>query len=162
MSRHRLGSTVPVAANPYQTPALIDVEQKPQLGWSHSRFALPYRLGAWLIALLYPVWLLGSFYLTWLIAWSVLGHRPRPMLDDPTSVGGIATIAYYLSGLMLLLMPALAPLGLAASAYCPFLLRRRARLVWRVSFALLYVAIFIATIALLRADPGRVVEWWFD
>jgi hypothetical protein len=120
------------------------------------------RFMVWLLAYLYPVWLVGSFYLTWIIAWAQLGHRPRPMLDDPKSVGGILDIAYYVPGILVMLMPVLAPIGLAASFFCPITTRRDLRHALRAAFAILYVVFCAIALLTLRSDPGRVVEWWFD
>ena len=103
-------------ANPYQTPDSTQVLVDEHPASHYSRLATRYRVTVWLLAFLYPIWLLGSFYLTWLIAWFELGHRPRPMLDDSKYSGGILLqIAYYIPGILLMLMPILAPMGLAAS-----------------------------------------------
>ena len=152
-----------INANPYQTPDAVDVSLDDHPA-PHpvGNFATRYRLTVWLLAFLYPVWLLGSFYLTWFIAWVQLGHRPRPMLDDPKSVGGILDIAYYLPGLLLMLMPVLVPLGFAASFFCPVNPRSGRRHVSRPALAVLYISLCAIVLLTLRSDPGRVVEWWFD
>ena len=109
-----------------------------------------------------PVWLLGSFYSTWLIAWIQLGHLPRPMLDDPKSIGGVMEIAYFVSGILVMTMPVLTPIGLIASFFCPISTRRTARYALKAALAVLYVALCALVLLTLRTDPGRVVEWWFD
>ena len=149
-------------ANPYQTPNYTEVSLDEQPALHQSRLATRYWVAVWLLAFLYPVWLLGSFYLTWLIAWVQLGHRPRPMLDDPKAIGGVLDIAYYIPGILLMLVPVLAPLGLVASFFCPINARRGVRHSWRAAFAALYVALCALALLTLRSDPGRVVEWWFD
>ncbi len=150
-------------ANPYQTPntaqVLVDADAASP---PRSRLVTCSRVSIWLLAFLYPVWLLGSFYVTWMIAWVQLGHRPRPMLDDPKSVGGILDIAYYVPGILVMLMPVLAPIGLAASFFCPITTRRGRRHVLGAAFAILYVVLCAIVLLTLRSDPGRVVEWWFD
>ena len=150
-------------ANPYQTPnaaqlLVDDYGASPPRG----RLATRLRIAVCLLAYLYPIWLLGSFYLTWLIAWVQLGHRPRPMVDDPKSVGGILDIAYYLPGIFIMLLPVLAPIGLAASFFCPITARRDVRYAIRAAIAILYVALCAFVLLTLRYDPGQVVEWWFD
>lgn len=150
-------------ANPYQTPntvrVLVDAHpESPPSG----RLATRFRFAVWLLAFLYPVWLLGSFYLTWLIAAVQLGHPPRPMLDDPKSIGGILNVAYYIPGILLMLMPVLAPIGLAASLFFPINTRRRLRHALGPAFAVLYIMLCAIALLTLRSDPGRVVEWWFD
>ncbi len=148
--------------NPYQSPnsapALLNDDPSPPRRTGATRF---WFVG-WLLAYLYPVWLLGSFYLTWLIAWIQLGHRPRPMLDDPKSIGGVLDIAYYIPGILLMFMPVLAPVGLAASFFFPVNTRRELRYGWGPALAIVYIVLCVTALLTLRADPGRVVEWWFD
>ncbi|MGB2500738.1 MAG: hypothetical protein ACPIA2_13635, partial [Mariniblastus sp.] len=149
-------------ANPYQTPNSTQVLVDEHPATHYGRLATRYRVTVWLLAFLYPIWLLGSFYLTWLIAWVQLGHRPRPMLDDPKSIGGIVDIAYYIPGILMTLMPVLAPMGLAASFFCPINARRGLRHAWRAAFAVLYVVLCAIAFLTLRFDPDRVLEWWID
>ena len=149
-------------ANPYQAPNTAQVLVDDHPASPFRRLATRYRVAIWLLAFLYPIWLVSSFYLTWLIAWVQLGHRPRPMLDDPKSVGGILDIAYYVPGVLLLLMPILVPVGLAASFFCPINARPGQRHAWRAAFSVLYVVLCAIALLTLRSDPVRVVEWWFD
>ena len=46
---------------------------------------------SWTLAL-YPVMIPVYLYLTWLTAWCVLGHCPRPYLDDPKTLGPIVRV----------------------------------------------------------------------
>jgi hypothetical protein len=46
---------------------------------------------SWALAL-YPVTIPVYLYLAWLTAWCVLGHRPRPYLDDPETLGPIVHV----------------------------------------------------------------------
>lgn len=143
--------------NPYQIPESVSspAEQKSP---SVSRL----KIAAWLLLYLYPLCLAGSFYAAWIVAWLVLGHPPRPMLDDPKSIGGVMVVVYLIPGLLLVAMPALAPLGLAASFFCPICPRGRLRWLQKTALAILYIALCAIVLLMLRADPGRVVEWWFD
>jgi uncharacterized membrane protein len=84
------------------------------------------------------------------------------MLDDPKFIGGFSDDVYMISGMFVALMPALAPLGLVASFLCPFPVRRDVRGGLSARFMVLYVLLAVSAILMLRADPGRVVEWWFD
>ena len=84
------------------------------------------------------------------------------MLDDPKSIGGVMVVVYLIPGLLLMAMPALTPLGLAASFFCPFRARHRLRLAQNFAIAFLYIALCAIVLLMLRSDPGRVVEWWFD
>ena len=144
-------------ANPYQTPG-----SAPLLVDDDSTSVPRFRFAIWLLAYLYPVWLVGSFHSTWLIAWIQLGHRPRPMLDDPKSIGGLMDIAYIIPGLLVVAMPVLTPIGFAASFFCPVRTRRGARYALNTALAVMYVALCVFALLMLRADGGRVVEWWFD
>jgi hypothetical protein len=84
------------------------------------------------------------------------------MLDDPKSIGGFMDIAYVVSELLVTAMPVLVPIGLAASFFCPFHVPRGVRYALNAAFAVLYVALCAFALLMLRVDPGRVVEWWFD
>ena len=46
---------------------------------------------SWTLAL-YPVMIPVYLYLTWLTVWCVLGHCPRPYLDDPKTLGPIVRV----------------------------------------------------------------------
>jgi hypothetical protein len=46
---------------------------------------------SWTLAL-YPVMIPVYLYLAWLTAWCVLGHRPRPYLDAPETLGPIVHV----------------------------------------------------------------------
>jgi hypothetical protein len=144
-------------ANPYRTTAaaLSFVDER-------STPVPRFRLVIWLLAYLYPAWLAGSFYATWLVAWIQLGHRPRPMLDDPKSIGGLVDIAYIISGLLVMAMPLLTPIGFASSFFCPVRSVHGKRYSLVAGLAVLYVLLCALSLLMLRADFGRAVEWWFD
>ena len=146
-----------IETNPYRTPG-----SAPLLVDDDSTTVPRFRFAFGLLAYLYPVWLVSSFYSTWLMAWIQLGHRPRPMLDDPKSIGGLMDIAYIVPGFLVMAMPVLTPIGLAASFFCPVQVRRVSRYAQNCVLAVLYVALCALALLMLRADPGRVVEWWFD
>ncbi len=109
------------------------------------------------IALIYPALLVTAFYGTWFSAWLSLGHPPRASLDDPAeTVGAI----YWVSGIIVLLMPMGAAVAVASMA---------GRIVFGgcsrirgIAFAVLNVALWIGAIVLLRSDPIGVVYWWCD
>ena len=84
------------------------------------------------------------------------------MLDDPTSIGGILDIAYYVPGILMMLMPVLTPIGLGASFFCPIHCGPRMRYALGATLAVVYVALCVTTLLTLRADPADVIEWWFD
>ncbi|MBL8890612.1 MAG: hypothetical protein JNL67_11600 [Planctomycetaceae bacterium] len=86
---------------------------------------------------------------------------PRPMLDDPKSIGGIMDFAYLLSMLALISLPVLTPVCFVSSFFCPVRFVRN-RLAQAVLFAAAYIAVAGGLFLLLRLDPGGVVEWWLD
>ena len=143
--------------NPYRTSDAV-----PLLGDDDSPSAPRLKFVIWLSAYLFPVWLVCSFYSVWLVAWIQLGHRPRPMLDDPKDIGGFMDFAYFVPGFLLLAMPALIPLGLAASFFCPLRVCRGRRFILSTTLVVLYVALCTFALVGLRKDPGGVVEWWLD
>ena len=144
-------------SNPYRAPDL-----SAPISGDASQPTSRFQIVIWALAYFYPVWLVSSFYLTWLIAWIQLGHRPRPMLDDPKSIGGLMDIVYYLPGILAIAIPVLAPIGFLAAFFCPLRINRIERYSLRMSLAFLYVVLCVLALIVLRADIGRVVEWWFD
>ncbi len=62
---------------------------------------------AWLdiVSLGYPALLVGSFYGLWLVAALVLGHPPRPMLDDPKSISLVVDVPCYIPSELLVGSP---------------------------------------------------------
>ena len=149
--------------NPYHAPVTKQVlGEDGETLLPRRRSTNGFGFAVWLALYLYPVWLLAAFYVTWLVAWVQLGHQPRPMLDDPKSIGGFSGDVYMISGVFLILMPVLAPLGLVASFLCPIPMRRNVRGGLSAGLMVLYVLLAVSAILMLRADPGRVAEWWFD
>ncbi len=49
------------------------------------------RAAVWVTSL-YPFLILACFYATWLTAWWILGHRPRPSLDDPQMISPVVLV----------------------------------------------------------------------
>jgi hypothetical protein len=151
----RLMST---STNPYQSPIGSPARNVELLS---APMTHRVRL-AWLCAYLYPILVLCAFYGTWLLACSALGRAPRPMLDDPKSIDGLMQIVHFIPAILIMAMPVLAPMGLVAS----FVLPRNRRDGWiiarRCILASLYVAACFTVLRILWADPGQVVEWYFD
>ena len=112
------------------------------------------------VAWTYPITLVASFYLTWLIAWSILGHAPRPSLDDPKHISNWLAVPYYITVLLLIGFPAASLGGIAATVW--FGVVRKVRysviLIWLGTLMLLWVAAII----FLRWDPLQVGNWFMD
>lgn len=120
-----------------------------------------WKLAFWLAAYSYPVIGFCGFYLSWLVAWLVLGHKPRIALDDPKSIGGLMDIAYLISVVAFLSVPVLTPIGFIASFVCPLRLFGSPRTRGAI-LATAYIGICVAIFLTIQADPGSIVEWWLD
>ncbi len=87
---------------------------------------------------------------------------PRPMLDDPKSIGGLMQVVYFLAAILIMAMPVLTPLGFAASFFLPQNTNKDWRTAKRCLLASIYVIASVIALRILWADPGHVVEWYFD
>lgn len=133
--------------NPYKT-VTTDVGRPGHRHWS-----------AWLdhIAWLFPFIMLAAPYVTWVVAWMVLGHRPRPSLDDPTSVSTVATGVYTAAGCILLLAP-----GVAVAGVLWQFMRTHTPILRRCLLAAVLCVTWVLCVFLLRWDPLRVMDWFMD
>jgi len=110
--------------------------------------------------LAYPALLSLAFAATWVAGRLSLGHWPRASLDDPKSIGigvdvpYLATLFLMMAGLPAFAVSVLVLLGVAWRE--PVQRWRRLRL------AALAITFMVATIAVLRWDPWRIVEWFMD
>lgn len=115
-------------------------------------------VSAW-AALGYPLVYVTLLYGQWLAAWAVLGHPPRPSLDDPKHVP-VSTDLHLWTGLAMLAIPWMAcvavALNLAHAVYARPAPRRTV-----IRFALL-CCLWAALAAVFVWDPGGVLYWWFD
>ena len=121
-------------SNPYRAPGITSIPSQ-DVTVSGDRVVSRTWFVTWLAVYTYPVWLFLSFYIVWLIGWAELGHRPRPMLDDPKSIGLITSVVYFVPGLLLIAMPVLFCLGMVAAFNCPFAVTPKNR--WLVGSSLL-------------------------
>ena len=135
--------------NPYQS-AVADsaTEQQTRSRW---------RFWGWVALFTYPISLVLCFYLAWAVAWIILGHRPRPNLDDPKSLGALSTVIVLVPGVLIATWPVCMVIGLVSAYCCPAAIRKSRTL---LVFTYLMLCGFAWT--LLRTDPWQVVEWWFD
>lgn len=150
-------------ANPYESPYVGDVNFDTEE--RHPKQPLPGQnpLAAraiWWLALIawfYPAFLLAAIYGTWLMAWLVLGHMPRPSLDDPKYISIAVGIPYVLAGLLIVGFPAAAVAGVVLQLFVAQRSWLR-RFLWSTTS----VVIWISIIALLRWDPLLVGQWYMD
>ena len=111
-------------------------------------------------ALAYPVALSLAFLCTWLAGRLMLGHWPRPSLDDPKSIGSLVDIPYFITGVLLMF-------GLPAFAVAvPALIWRASQDEARRTSLLLVSGIslvaMVTVIAFVRWDPLKIVAWYMD
>ncbi|MEI7458602.1 MAG: hypothetical protein WCK15_04285 [Pirellula sp.] len=118
-------------------------------------------LFGWTIVYTYPLLAAICFYSSWMVAWVMLGHVPRPMLDDPKSIGGIMDFAYLVATLSIISFPILTPLFLCSSFFCPLRFSNH-QVAQGLTLALAYIWLSAAIAITIWYDPGRVVEWWLD
>ena len=109
---------------------------------------------------LYPVVLVASFYATWAIAWVMLGHMPRPSLDDPKYISGWVILPYCISMVLLIAFPTALGGGVIWTVWSG--VQRKFRGLTTASAFTLLMAVWIAAITFLRIDPWRVGDWFMD
>lgn len=112
----------------------------------------------------YPWVALGSLWLCWAVGWLALGRPPLPSLDDPKMIAAVR-LNYALTAVLLLGSPMalLVDAGLAIVA-AGLIAGRGGRgagpaaagvvLIPALSWGLAY--------AVLRADPGGILNWYMD
>ena len=137
--------------------------------WIHMSEALDYadpppaspRLSILLtdLVVVYPVVVVAAFYAEWLYAWLVLGHQPRPSIDDPKDVPSSGWLSVLVIILLLGLLPAAVTalwlIAIHAMDSDGQSRRLRAQMIGLVT-------LWPALVLWPRWDPCRVLEWWFD
>jgi hypothetical protein len=118
------------------------------------------RLFLTLASWLYPIALIASFYATWAIAWAMLGHMPRPSMDDPKYISGWVDVPYTTTLLLMIGFPA-ALVGAVSWTAWTGVQQKLSRLT-KASVLILLITLWIGTISFLRADPWQVVYWFGD
>lgn len=113
----------------------------------------PLRVMLWL----YPTIPVTALYGTWLIAGLVLGHMPRPSIDDPKHISLLVTVPYVLTGILLVTYPAAAIIGAAMQLSLP-----HHSWIQRLLSCTTNVIVWIAVVMVLRWDPLHVATWYLD
>jgi hypothetical protein len=147
------------------TEAAADVVQvlayrKGRLESEPERAARFYLYLAWS----YPLLPLIALYATWLTGWIVLGHAPRPSLDDPKDIGGPFPVAYVIAGLLLVSLPFGSIIGVVMGIFVTFWYvhsRRGSRWLAAV-WTMLLLATYVTCVLLLKWDPLDVANWYLD
>jgi hypothetical protein len=117
------------------------------------------------------VLILASLYATWITAWGVLGHPPRPALDDPKSISPVVDVPLVATYLLLrgvpfaLLLSIPLTLTVTEVARNPSArenqpLKEPAQRVARpISWGVFF---WVSVFAIVALDPLRVVFWFMD
>lgn len=104
-----------------------------------------------------PLLALAVVYLfSWRVA-SIIGHWPRPSLDDPKFVApgdGLADTLY--ASVLILLLLAVA--GVIIFPLLTYALRRAYARWWVITL----IVVFVVGCVLVRIDPGSRFAWYFD
>jgi hypothetical protein len=107
-------------------------------------------------SLLQPAVVLLYLYATWVTAWCVLGHCPRPALDDPKYISPVVDVPYVMFAFS-------ASLG-SMICICTGLLLSAVCCVRRSNCGPLSVFLFawLAGVVALAVDPLGVLFWYMD
>jgi hypothetical protein len=106
-------------------------------------------------SLLQPAIMLLYLYATWATAWCVLGHCPRPSLDDPKYISPIVEVPFVMFAFSLFYGWVICVCtGLLLTAIC--IARRSTFFPLAVPFA--WLAGYLA----LMLDPLGVLNWYLD
>jgi len=143
------GTDVPAPTRAGGASSLVAVLRHPQL----------LRVAA-TVAWCWPAVVVAGFYLTWFVAWGVLGHRPRPSLDDPKSISVLVDAPYITTGVLFVTFPAAVICGLAVIV--AYDRSRRDLSFWTYARCVLLLLAWIAAILFLNWDPLDVNYWFMD
>jgi hypothetical protein len=106
-------------------------------------------------SLLQPAVVLLYLYATWATAWCVLGHCPRPSIDDPKYISPIVEVPFVMFAFSFFCVWVIcAGTGMLLTAIC--LARRSTFFILAVPFA--WLAGYLA----LMWDPLGVLNWYMD
>jgi hypothetical protein len=105
-----------------------------------------------------PLLSLVVVYGQWFLSWVLLGHAPRPSIDDPTSIEGASWMHPVTFVAILALLPNAAT-AIFLNAWYVAERRDPSRVLGRL---LIVLGLALGPIALLAGDPGRVLYWWLD
>lgn len=109
--------------------------------------------------MIYPLFVVACLYVEWFLAWTLLGHAPRPSIDDPKFIPGASSMHWVTLVAFVSLFP-IAVAGLAVNAL--YVARDRFRWSRLAARWLGVIALVAGAIVWMRWDPWRVVDWWLD
>jgi hypothetical protein len=107
-------------------------------------------------SLLQPAVVLLYLYATWAMAWCVLGHCPRPSLDDPKYISPVVEVPYVMFAFSIFYGWVICVVtGLLLTGVC---YARRSNIRPLLALPLAWLAGYLA----LRCDPLGVLYWYMD
>ncbi len=141
--------------NPYADTSVVELQQE------RKSDGIRVMAIAWCFGFFYPLIAVVLVYFCWLLGWILLGHRPRPSIDDPKYIGGAMDFVYNIGLLLVVLLPPMSVGGLALAILCPIRSLRERRF-GKLVITLANAFMFYCVWELVKLDPGRVFEWFFD
>lgn len=127
------------------------------------RFGLVSRII--LVALwVYPLLPIAALYATWIVAWIVLGHKPRPGLDDPKYISPIVDVPYGIAAILVGTSPVTAIIALPAGfmVTTAWVWSKQISFWGKLMLIGMFVLLYPAAFFLLVWDPLRVLYWFMD
>jgi hypothetical protein len=111
------------------------------------------------VVALYPVMIPVYLYLTWLMAWCVLGHRPRPYQDEPTLLGPIVQLPATMLDLSIQSLPIVWKISVGAYVVLTIdWLRRQSMFIP----LLIPPGAWLGAFVMFMKDPMGILHWYFD
>lgn len=102
-----------------------------------------------------PLLIIAHLYIfSWRVS-TVIGHWPRPSLDDPKYIPDFLSNALYNFTYFLIMFAAVGLVGLLGF---PWIVRRKYSLLWSLAL----IGIYIIGWIVIRLDPGDRINWFMD
>ena len=104
---------------------------------------------------------LAAVYVSWFAAYSQLGRRPMPSMDDPKFIGGMSTAIYNVVAWVILFSLVVWAVGMVANVVISFLPRTEKRMGWVIKTASGLAALAFLFV-MVRYSPGDACSWILD
>ena len=104
---------------------------------------------------------LMAVYVSWFVAYSQLGRRPMPSMDDPKFIGGMSTAVYNIVAWVILVSLVMWAVGMITNVVISLLPRTEERMNWILKAASGIAAIFLLFV-MMRYSPGDACSWILD
>jgi hypothetical protein len=104
---------------------------------------------------------LMAVYASWFVAYSQLGRRPIPSMDDPKFIGGMSTVVYNIVAWVVLVSLIMWAVGMITNIVTSLLPRTEERMNWILKSAI-GMASFFLLFVMMRYSPGDACSWILD